>query len=217
MGWHGWEILVRAIPYIRKVFPEVVFTFIGINFDQAMNYLEKAEQKTIKKEIKSKKCLFLTKIPAKELSRILSESQIGIASHVTQGKILGCSPMKIFDYLRHGTVVIASDIPELIEINPKKDVITYFREGNPLDLAEKVIKLLSSEDVLLQRSHLSLRLIADKFNFHQKMMSLISLYSDIIEQNEPKNNSLSRRGYIDYSALRILFYYQGIKKKLRRY
>lgn len=215
MGWHGWEVLVRAIPYIRKVFPGAFFTFIGINFEQAMSFLEKAQQKIIKKEVNFKKSLFLSKIPADEYSRILSESQIGIASHISHGRILGCSPMKVFDYLRHGTVVVASDIPELIEINPKKDIISYFHEGNPLDLAEEVIKLLSNEEVLLQRSHLSLRLVADKFNFHQKMRSLISLYYDVIEQNEPKDNSLSLRGFIDYSALRILFYYHGIKKKIK--
>ncbi len=218
MPWHGWHTLVCAAPIILEANPNVSFTFVGINIKSAFNSLEKRDRKILKDLVLTRKAEFLTNVSFKDYYNILNGSQIGIASHITKGKILGCSPMKVFDYLSHGTVVVASDIPELREINPSGDTISYFEENNPESLAQTIIDLTDNQEEISKRSKQGLKLLTQKYNFNIKMQKIITLYHDVL--NEEKIGVNGRKNplkILDWSALRIISNFHVIKGKITHY
>lgn len=133
---HGVEILVRAIPYIVKKYPQARFYFVGGGRE-----LSKVKKLTKKLNIDNY-CIFTGPLPYPEVKEYLSKAGVGIIPRLDNLANNQVVTVKLFEYWASGTAVISARLKGIAEAAREGYDIIFFQPGNPQDLADKVIYLL---------------------------------------------------------------------------
>jgi glycosyltransferase involved in cell wall biosynthesis len=111
-GWHGVDILAKAIPEISRQARNVRFLLIG---DGSYKYLidDQVRQHGLETQV------YCTgRVPQQEGARLLGAADIFVSphnSHMVDSRFFG-SPTKLFEYMAMGGGIVASDLEQIGEV-----------------------------------------------------------------------------------------------------
>ncbi len=114
--WHGIDLLMAAIPRILKENKDVRFLIVG-------DGLMRGEFQEYVKKNKLEDCVkFVGKKPHQDIPQFVGVMDIGLMPNSNDYG----SPMKIFEYMAMGKVVVAPELPTITEvIDNRKDGILF--------------------------------------------------------------------------------------------
>lgn len=138
-AWHGAEDLVRAVALATEAGARLQVTCIGEG-PRLQSAREAAEAGSARSVVR-----FLGRIPHEEIPAALAAADVGLAPFSpAQHRALELgwfwSPIKIFEYLAAGLLVITASIPELRELLDDR-VARFYPPGDPAALADLLVAL----------------------------------------------------------------------------
>ena len=179
--WHGVDVLIRAVPHIKKEFPDVKIIITGGHkLDSAAaigyRYLD-----MLTKDIEVQDSVIFTGwVHREELIAILKEADIGIDPRIpSPNKILGFSPLKDFEYMACALPIVVSDTPETREIFKSGETAILIPPNDMIGLSEAIIELLSDKNKARQMGLNAKKLFKKRFTWKKRAKDLIKIYEDI--------------------------------------
>ena len=111
-GWHGIDVLAKAIPEICEQAPDARFLLIGDGSHKPM-LDEAVAQHQLQTKVRS-----AGRVAQQEGARLLGACDLFVSphnSHMVDSKFFG-SPTKLFEYMAMGAGIVASDLEQLGEV-----------------------------------------------------------------------------------------------------
>jgi len=139
--WHGVEILCEAAMMAVKNNERVAFLLIG---DGDLKSFLESRVRTAGLE---NRIVFTGLIPHSQAPQHLAACDILVSPHLGFGsteKFFG-SPTKLFEYMAMGKAIVASNLEQLGEVIEDGKTGLHCEPGNPTDLTEKVLMLVTDE------------------------------------------------------------------------
>ncbi len=131
----GIQVIFDAIPEIIKAIPNLLFVIVGDGYATSM-LKEMMGAKNIQDYV-----LWMGWVDHKEIFDYIRASRVGVIPHLVTDHVNTTIPNKIFDYMGLGLPVIASDAAPMKRILENERCGLVFRNGNPKDFAEKLLKI----------------------------------------------------------------------------
>ncbi len=132
--WQGLDHLLRAIPEVWKICPDVRFLLIGDG--PKMPEIRKSVSKFGKEKV-----ILTGSIPYQEANLYINSFDIGVAPFIKKRNDGMVSPMKIRDYAACGIPFVTTKIRGL-EMVEEKSIGILVPPDNPNALSEAIIKLI---------------------------------------------------------------------------
>ncbi|MBP8776974.1 MAG: glycosyltransferase family 4 protein [Bacteroidaceae bacterium] len=130
----GVDWLIQAMPYL----PECRLVVCG-----GGDLLEAMKQLAEKLNL-SDRVTFMGRVPQEELARYTAEADAGFVLLEKMGlSYYYALPNRIFDYMRYGVPVLATDFPEIARIVEESHCGTLLNHYEPTFLADEIRKLLA--------------------------------------------------------------------------
>jgi glycosyltransferase involved in cell wall biosynthesis len=179
--WHGVEVLIRAIPYLKKEFPDVKVIITGGHHSDSESVMRHRQLGTMAKDLGVQNSVIFTGwVPREELIAILKEADIGVDPRIpSPKKILGFSPLKDFEYMACGLPIVASDTPETREIFKNGEMGILTPPNDPIGLSEVLIGLLSDKQKAYQMGLNAKKAFERRYTWKKRAKDLIKIYEDI--------------------------------------
>ncbi len=135
--WQGVETAIEAMPIICQKYPNTRLLIIG----------EGRQLEPLKKKYSDRASLqFLGSVPYRESNLYINSFDIALLPKCGLSTI-GFSPIKLYAYAAAGRAILASNIRGISELEAASFVVLH-QPGNPQDLAQKAIKMMSDRDYL---------------------------------------------------------------------
>ena len=169
----GAEIALRAMKFIVKEFPKIKLNFVGPRMEEGSFYRKKFE-KIAQEDGVSDKIKFLGYLEQERLKKEYLKCGVCVFSSLcpeTFGLVWA-------EASACGCAVIASKIGSIPELSRGK--IMLFEAGNPKDLAQKAIELLSNEKKTKSFGKKAKEFAEKQFSPKEGANQLINLYEKII-------------------------------------
>lgn len=120
-------------------------------------------------------------VPFDEVEKYYLNSKIGLVLLHDIKKFRRAIPIKLFEYMIQGLPVIGSDLPQISKIvqdinYPCGMIVNIF---NPLEIYEKIIKILQNEKIYSNYSNNGIKLIQNKYNWTLEEIKLIKVYDKL--------------------------------------
>jgi len=151
--WKGLDILIEAVEKLKRTYKKPISVLlIGANNDDFNFYKNLVKEKKLLSTIK-----IIKRVKHKKVRHYVSQSKVGVLSNKFNADgMLFTSPLKLYEYLGAGIIVIAPRLPS-IESSMKDNFIQYFRAEDPDDLAKKIIYALTEHkyDIADQKKYAS--------------------------------------------------------------
>ena len=179
--WHGVDVLIRAIPLIKKKFQDVKVIVTGGHQSDKAAYIGRRYLDTIAKDLEVQDSVIFTGwVPRDELIAILKEADIGVDPRIpSPNKILGFSPLKDFEYMACGLPIVVSDTPETREVFKDGETAILIPPNDVVGLSEAVIGLLSDKRGAYQMGLKAKKVFEERFTWKKRAKALIKIYEDI--------------------------------------
>lgn len=115
-SWKGVDILIRSVAEVRKQYPKLRALLIGAHEHQQDYYLKMITELKLEKNIE-----FRERASHAEIPNLLQHSRVGVVpiSYQEDG-LLYTSPLKLYEYLAAGIVVVAARVPSLMSALPEE-------------------------------------------------------------------------------------------------
>ena len=128
-GWHGIDVIAKALPIICKKLPEARFLLIGDgNFKNLVT--EAVDKHNLHKEV-----VLTGTVPQQEGAKLLGLCDILVSPHssnMVDSRFFG-SPTKLFEYMSMGQGIVASDLEQIGEVlTPNLKVKDLLSSGQKL-------------------------------------------------------------------------------------
>jgi len=137
----GLHIAIDAMSIISKKIPgSKLFIYGGYNTSYGKSLIEKIKTLQMEESIILNGIISRDKIPD-----LLYNSDIGLVPYLRNDYMNLALPTKAFEYIATGLPVVSSLLDDLSKTF-SQDSISYIRENDPQQLAEKVIELCSNPD-----------------------------------------------------------------------
>lgn len=171
-AYQGVDLLLEAIPWILKNYPDVHFLIMG--YPNVEGYQNKVLEMELDKVV-----TFTGRIPYDQASNYLNLVDVAVAPKVSKTEANG----KLYNYMALGlpTVVFDSDVNREILGN----LGIYASYANYQDLAEKMINLLKDENQQEElRGKLRQRCQA-QFSWKAQGKKLEKIYEEVLRKKQP--------------------------------
>lgn len=163
----GQDVLIRAVSEIRKRFQNIKVLFIGYTKEdetKKRELLKLADKLGVNDNIEF--------VPyQKDIMTILSKIDIIVYPSLYEG-----IPISIIESLAAGKPVVASNIEGINELIDNGETGILFKPNNYMQLANRVIYLLSNRRILNKISK-NAKIFAKQFNITNNVISLDKVYS----------------------------------------
>lgn len=140
-SWQGLDVLLEAMPLIRRTVPGARFLIVG-NGSERERLLRRADELGI-----SEACTFTGSVPYAEVPRYINASTVCAAPFVKQrNERTGLSPLKIYEYMACSRPVVTTDLPGVRELIQESGGGIVVPPGEPEALAKAVIRMLTDRE-----------------------------------------------------------------------
>jgi glycosyltransferase involved in cell wall biosynthesis len=122
----------------------------------------------------------LPPVPLDELPELTASADIGLS--VFQNTSLSyylSAPNKLFEYMRAGLPIVASDFPEVARLWEAGDLGERVDPADPSAVARAILALHGDADRRRRIAETARRLCRERFNWEGEARKLISLYADL--------------------------------------
>ena len=96
----------------------------------------------------------ISKVPFSEVLKFLGRSKIGLNYHPLEPHLKYAVPVKIFEYLGAGCVVVAAKFPFLKQLMGEESPVIFVNH-NPEEFADKILELVESNNEMKRISEIS--------------------------------------------------------------
>lgn len=166
----GLEHVVSSIPMILKSIPEFKLILVGTGSNKTE--LEELSKKLEVNEYVS----FEGWQPPSTLSSYLKASNIGLISHLKSKHTDNTIPHKLFQYMLLKRPIISSNCKPLERIINKEECGLVYKSNDKNELAEKVIELLSNEDLQEKMGSNGYDAVIKTYNWNAASENLTDIY-----------------------------------------
>lgn len=174
------DVILKAIPRVQAVIPDVIFCFQRYNSD--LNYL--AFLQRMIEELDVNQCVrWLGEQEAwQEVAAIYRSATLAVSLATTDSM-----PISLLEVMATGVPVIASDLPSIREwiTDGVNGILIPPRDEQAL--ASAIIKLLSNPELSHSFSQYNRKLVAERADHEAEMKKMESLYLNLLkEQKNPR-------------------------------
>jgi glycosyltransferase involved in cell wall biosynthesis len=162
-SYQGIDLIFDAIPLVIKSKPQAMFVIIGGSPQQ----IEERKQQLAKQQL-ANSTIFLGIVPPSELIHYLSASDILLCPRLRGVN----APLKVFDYLKAGRAIVATDVPANRSLLNEKTSILV--KPDVLSFAEAICYLIENRNVREQLGKNSRLLLEREYNI-EKFKSLLNI------------------------------------------
>jgi len=176
MGIHrGIDVMIKALPIIKKKLPEIFFLVVGPKDKKYVAKLKKLiNSLSLSNHVKFKGYVHFGKVPS-----YIKASQIGIIPHKKGGLGDKALPNKLFQYMALGIPVITSNAAPLKRIINETKAGLIFETDNHKDLAEKVIYMSENGSIAQKMGDQGIYWTKKRYNWKIESRKLIQIYKKI--------------------------------------
>ncbi|MBW2064748.1 MAG: glycosyltransferase family 4 protein [Deltaproteobacteria bacterium] len=178
IDWKGVDYLIKAIPLVLKRFPEVNLVVVG-------DGPQKADLVRLSHDLGiGDKVVFAGKIPQEILSAYYSRAEAFVLPSIVskRGETEGLG-LVLLEAMACGTPVIGSDVGGIPDIIKDGETGLLARPADHIDLADKIITLLSDGNLGKRISSKALHYVRDNFSWDKIADRFIGIYKKIIQEN----------------------------------
>ncbi|NJD54192.1 MAG: glycosyltransferase family 4 protein [Candidatus Methanoperedens sp.] len=168
----GVNYIAEAAPLVLEKYPETKFMIVG-----GGACLDFVKEITKRKGVE-KSFIFTGWKPYDEIMNYLKEADIGLVTRPNTLANNTVLPLKLLEYWASGTAAISSRLKGIQEVAEENDDIVFFEPDNPKDLAEKLINLLESPELVQKLQKKGRMKAIGKFNWE----ILVKEMAEIIEE-----------------------------------
>lgn len=168
---HDIETLIRAIPHVLEVIPNVKFVIIG-DGEQKDYLINLAESLHVMNNIN-----FTGMIHHTELPKYLTSSDIYVSTSISDGG-MAVSNLE----------AMACELPLIVtDVGDNRKWIKDGENGfiipikNPNKLAEMIIYLFENESIMIKSGKINRKIIEEKSNYYKEMGKMEQIYKTLIE------------------------------------
>ncbi|MCC7004848.1 glycosyltransferase family 4 protein [Candidatus Nomurabacteria bacterium] len=174
-SWKGQHIFIEAALEVLRKYEKCVFVIVGGTVKGKESYLKELKNLVRTHKIEEK-VFFLGE--RKDVANLFSQFNLSVHSSIEPDPFPGV----VLESLVNGCVIIGANgggVPEEID----EDITGLLYEpGNHKELSEHIFRLLSDDDKLNKLKINTRRVILTKFDKHEIIKRLDSIYSTLLEQ-----------------------------------
>lgn len=160
----GLEQLVQSCEFLRDDV-RVVFRGYGA-LELELRELGKAHEN----------CCFEPPVPMRDMIHAASSADVGVIPYIPVNvNNLLSSPNKLFEYIRAGLPVLASDLPFLRRIILEHDIGYVFNPRDPRSIADAINKATREENLMHFRANV--QRIKHKYCWHEEQKKLLAIFA----------------------------------------
>ena len=153
-----------------------------ICFDVCGSFLEKDTEKSVMEQPGWANVKFHGWVGASEIRDILGRSLAGIVTLKATPNYLYSLPIKMFEYMRAGIPVIASDFPEWRQIIQKYECGILVDPEDPRSIASAIDFIIDNPKSAMQMGENGMKAIAQKYNWTAEEQKLLCVYENLAEE-----------------------------------
>lgn len=175
----GIDYLIRAFPRVLKKYPEAKLIIVGSG-------PLKDDLLTLSRCLHlGSKVIFIDKVPQKELPRMYLSASLFVLSSIVneKGETEGLGVV-LLEAMACGLPVIGSNVGGIPDIIKDGETGLLFKQKDPDDLAEKMIKLLSDEKLRDKVVENGLNLVKQNFSWEVISDKFLKIYHDVIKRRD---------------------------------
>ena len=169
----GLQIVLKAINYIKKDIPELVFQIAGEGSHKKVlqDYVDINE---LNGQVK-----FLGWKKYDEMMKILLESDIAIIPHLRSVQTDNSSPNKLYLYAYQKKPILASDCISIKRILADLDCGLTYSSQNYVELGENIIKLYNDHESCERMGQAGYEAVVREYNWEISSKVLVELYKEL--------------------------------------
>lgn len=178
---NGSLVMLQAAALVRKVFPEVKF-LVGNRFASERF---KVEFEACCSDLSLEETIQVEpNVPSQQIMTKLNRFKVAVSPNVDTPKMRNAIPTKIFEYMAASVPVILSDLPSYRELLNNDHDGLLVKPGDPVELAESIIRLLSDPGRSIRIGKAGLETFKEKFCWEAQLGSLEKLYLHTLHDRE---------------------------------
>ena len=145
VSWQGLPTLVDCAPIVLKSYPDTLFLLVG----------DGPLRSTLQSQVM---CLhmadsfrFAGKVPHSEVPEYINTADVCVAPFGgARNRLIGLSPLKLYEYMACGKPVVASNIPGVGDLLTRNGCGLAVEPDDAIALAQNLIRLLSDDRLALE-------------------------------------------------------------------
>ncbi len=177
----GFIELLKALKFlIKSKYSDMKLVVVGRYFDIRF---EKEVNNLIDDLNLSNNIQFLGHLPYFQIMPLIAESMVGIVTYLPYSNNIVCLPNKLFEYMSCGTAVLASNFELYEEIINEARCGLVVDPSQPVDIAEKLDKMLSNPKELRTMGENGKNSILKRYNWNFEEEKLLKFYSFVLKNS----------------------------------
>jgi glycosyltransferase involved in cell wall biosynthesis len=169
--YKGQKMLVDAMPRIIRENPQVKFVFVGPLDDT--NYCNEISN-TLNSQSLGKYCVFTGNMSPKLIPNYLAITDVFVLPSITEGL-----PLTLLQAMSSGRAVVASKIPQNMEVAKFGDEIVFVNPQNVEELSGSITQLLADENKRKELGQNARRTVLRYFDWKTIAKDTLQLYENI--------------------------------------
>lgn len=177
----GVEIILELIKRLKKKYPLIKFLVIGnIQPGKSKDWAEQF----IKDNQLEENITITGWLSYKKLYPYHLQSRIGIFLYQqSPNNILAGPPNKLFNFMKAGLPIIASNLPETVNILDETGGGITVQPDNLDEIEKAVVKLLDNPNLQLEMGQKGLQAFREKFNWQKEEQKLLQIYRRVLNND----------------------------------
>lgn len=172
LDWKGVDLLLSIMPD----FPDFTLHIVGGDVTKRIeSYKSLAKQLGIEQQV----VFHGHKSPERVQKLLSSNAKLTFIPNRNAVWSQYSMPLKLLEYMNHGNIVIASDLPTIQELCTHKQNIYMFKADNAAELKKCINQVLSSSNSQLQQISKNAQNLAHKMSWQQRAEQLITFCRSI--------------------------------------
>jgi glycosyltransferase involved in cell wall biosynthesis len=141
---YGLDVAIRAVRILKTRIPNVRLVVVGRQVDYVGELRRLAEELGVSELVQ-----FEPPVPVTEVPRLMSEAHVGLYPALPDPHMSIATPTKVLEYAAMGLPIVASRLEVLEDIFSGSELL-FVTPGEPLEMADAVMKLFENPDLATQ-------------------------------------------------------------------